>query len=252
MAEFSPEIVRQTFEKVKAKTETDISDIYKRIYQEVVHQPVEALISEIIMRESKYVNEYIYSLKSELRELSFQMIVDSGISRKVADGLWAGVTLSAKNPNVELCRKETVKFPDGRQQETSGNSAGTRKNIQEMDRLANNRNLAIGVAVAGGVAEVVSWLVVPGLSGLSIVVKAAGVVVIGAGVVSAISSQQEINRLTTEVPKTNHKTESSAKEIQQFILQVCESQSRCNTEHVLKWIDRICDALIIECQEELG
>lgn len=252
MADFNPEVVHQAFEKVKAKTGTDIRGIYNRIYQEVVHQPVEALISEIIIRESKYVNEYIYSLKSELKELSFQMIVDSGISRKVADGLWAGVTLTTKNPNVELCRKETVKFPDERQQKSSGSSAGKRKNAQEVDRLESNRNLAIGFAVAGGVAEAVSWLVVPGFSGLSIVVKVAGAVVIGAGVVNAINSQQEINRLTTEVRKTDQRTESSTKEIQQFILQVCENQSKCNTGHVSKWIDKICEALIIECREELS
>lgn len=252
MAEFNPEIVHQAFKKIKAKAGADISSIYNRIYQEVMHQPAEALISEIIMRESKYVNEYIYSLKSELKELSFQLIVDSGISRKVADGLWAGVTLSAKNPNVELCRKETANFQDVRQQKTSGSSAETRRSAQEIARLESNRNLAIGVAVAGGVAEAVSWLVVPGFSGLSIVVKAAGAVVIGAGVVYAVSSQQEINRLAAEAPKTDQRTESNAKEIQQFILQVCENQSRCNTEHVLEWIDRICEALIIECREELS
>ena len=131
MGNFNPDMISRAFEEKKKDVYAEVKKIYREISAQVSEKPPSEVVSAIIMLESKYMNEYIRSLKSEVKEMAADLVVRSGMSEDVAEILWASVMLETEMPKVELCRRESAEIPRSasKPESKSGASSG-RKRIE--------------------------------------------------------------------------------------------------------------------------
>ena len=249
MGNFNPDMISRAFEEKKKDVYAEVKKIYREIAARVSEKAPAEMVSAIIMLESKYMNEYISTLKSELKELAADLVVRSGMSEDVAEILWASVMVETEMPKVELCRRESAEIPRSasKPESKSGASSG-RKRIESLKR---ERNLSAGIAVTGAVAETVSWIIIPGMGPVSVMVKAAGIVIIGVGAANALRCQSEINRIASEPDKKVYSTAEQKEGLRNFISQVCGNQAKYNSRHLVRWLDSISENLIDQCQKEM-
>lgn len=233
----------------KEDCRTAMVAIYREIARKTMEQPVDRLAQTILLEESPAVNEYIRTLRNELKAEACKAMVDSGISESAASIAWANVMNKAGLPKASLCRREDVKVPSG----TAAPSGPSRQEREEIRRLESTRNISMGVAAAGAAVTVITCLVVPGWSGIAFAAKAAkvtGVVVVGCGAAGAVISQQkieEINRIANQaVPQG-----PTAEDIQKLVNQVCKHQCNENGRIIYEWLDAVCSELIRQCEIEL-
>jgi uncharacterized membrane protein YidH (DUF202 family) len=183
-----------------------------------------------------------------VKESSCAAIHNCGLSDAVATIIWANVMRHTGMPEVSLCRTQDVNSARTASQKTGP----TREQKEEINRLAAQRTIGVGIAAAGLAAEIITCLIVPGWTGVSGIIKVtkvAGLVIIGTGVATAASAHvrmEEINRLVEQYQK-----EDAKEELYELIRQICRHQAETNIQIVCGWLDRIFEEVIRLCDLEL-
>lgn len=226
-----------------------IAQIYDEIAKDVMNLPSDRLAQAILKQESPKVNEFILLIQKKLKEAICATIHCCGLSDAVATIIWANVMRHAGMPEVSLCRTQDVNSAKPASQKKAG---PTREQKEEINRLAAQRSIGVGIAAAGLAAEIITCLIVPGWTGVSGIIKVtkvAGLMIIGTGIGTAASAHvrlEEINRLVEQYQK-----EEAKEELHEVIRQVCKHQAETNTQIICTWLDRIFDEVIRLCDLEM-
>ena len=236
----------EIFEREKENAAGKIAGIYQQIARVVMAQPPERIVQTILQEEYQRINDYIRSLRQDLKEKACRAMVSFGFTEAVADIIWANTMTCVSLPKVFLCQKQDVKIPVSGNKRPAGPDPRQRAQLR---RLGTAKKAAVGAAAAGTVAEIITCLVVPGWTGVVGAAKVAGLVVIGAGAAGAAASQyqiQEINRIVNQVQNS----ESSRTDTRQVIKEICRYQCDANRKIICQWLDRVCEELILQCEME--
>ena len=236
----------EIFEREKENAAEKMAGIYQQIARVVMAQPPERIVQTILQEESQRINDYIRSLRQDLKEKACRAMVSFGFTEAVTDIIWANTMTCVSLPKVFLCQKQDVKIPVSGNKRPAGPDPRQRAQLR---RLGTAKKAAVGAAAAGTVAEIITCLVVPGWTGVVGAAKVAGLVVIGAGAAGAAASQyqiQEINRIVNQVQNS----ESSRTDTRQVIKEICRYQCDANRKIICQWLDRVCEELILQCEME--
>lgn len=238
----------QIIAEAKNYSHKEIANIYQDIATSVMNLPSERIAQAILKQESPKVNEFILTLQKKVKEAICAAIHNCGLSEAVATIIWANVMRHTGMPEVSLCRTQDVNSARTASQKTGP----TREQKEEINRLAAQRTIGVGIAAAGLAAEIITCLIVPGWTGVSGIIKVtkvAGLVIIGTGVATAASAHvrmEEINRLVEQYQK-----EDAKEELYELIRQICRHQAETNIQIVCGWLDRIFEEVIRLCDLEL-
>lgn len=224
-----------------------MKNIYADISRKVALQSASQIAITIISEESDQINSYIRKLPRRLKAIAADFAAWSGMSESAAEIVWANVMNTVGMPKAELCRTENINLKKQPSGESVRNSrVSTQK--QELEKL--KMNYYSGVAAAGAVAGIITCLVVPGFSGVVALIKSAELLVTGAGVAGAVTTKKkidEINRIATDKSETS----GTSGESKRIISEICNKQCELNTRLILKWVDSVCEELIVRCENEL-
>lgn len=270
MNETQKHVLQELIMAKKSEVKAVLAKEYEAIAQKALTQPSERLAQCIIQEESARIVEYIRVLRQNVKDDSYQAIMQLGLSESVASIIWADVMQTAGLPKASLCQREDIKVEASaskqnttQQARRNPKTAGT-KHRAELKRLEEKRNLNIGITTVGTVATVITCLVVPGWSGVTGVLKGAEVFVSGTGVVGAVNAQSrigEINRIIAEEEKKFAQETGSVKpakqssvegQNKQMIQEICKHQCQMNVQVLSKWLDVIETELIAKCEAELA
>lgn len=250
MKSIQTEKLDQLFDEAKVYNQEQLSKIYSGIAAEVMKQPPERMAQGILKLESPKVNEFIQNLQKQMKEAVSEWVVASGLSEAVASIIWAKAMNLAQMPTVSLCKTKDVQpsMPEPRK------AGPTREQKDEINRLAAQRNVSIGVAATGLAVGVITCLIVPGWTGIAAVAKAtkvASVIVVGAGTAGAVISQHKIEEINRIVAQLDNQA-PTREEVNQVVSQVCKHQCKTNIGIINAWLDRIKTAVIDLCNKELA
>lgn len=240
--------LRAIFDEKKAQVKSDLESEYGQIANQMIQEPPERMAQCILQEESPRVNAYIRKLRKQLQQLTGEQMQKLGVSQSAAGIVWAAVKNQSELPRASLCQREDVKVPSAAQK-TSGSSTTEQK--QELGKMVNARNVSASIAAASAVAVVVTCLVVPGWPGAAGVVKAAELVVVGAGAAGAFASQQRIDEINRIVSRSQQ-ADVSRQDVRELAKQVCTHQCRTNAQIIEQWLDVERETLIAECERELA
>ncbi len=244
------EKIKSIFVKEKAKSKDRIVAIYRDIAKSVAQLPPEQLAQEVLMLESPKLNAYIQELRKELKAEACEAIASVNLSDAVANIIWANVINKAGLPKVSLCQRQKIKVDHPASEKASGPS---KTQQEEINRLESVRNLSIGVVAAGATAGIVTCLIVPGwnsVSGTVIAVKAASILIVGAGTIGAISTQRKIEEINRIVDRAE--ADAAKSDYTDVINQVCKHQCNVNGRNIHQWLDAVQEELIAQCERELS
>ena len=240
------EILR-AFDAEKQHMAKDMERIYKTIAKNVSTQPTSRIVQSIPAEESTQIGAYIRTFRQTLKAACQQQTRQLGFDQNTADIIWANVMQAAGMPRPSLCESRNMHIPSAKKVPSAG---PTPQQKQQIDRLANVKKTGIGVAAVGTAAVVATCLIVPGWTGAIGAAKAAGILVVGSGILGAVVSQkqaEEIDRLTRQPTYVT----LSSEEIQALILKICGHQHSANVEILGQWVDAVCAELLTQCEQEL-
>lgn len=236
--------LRAVFNEKKTQVRPDLEAEYGQMANRMLQEQPARMAQCILQEESPCINAYIRKLRKQLQQQTSEQMQALGVSPSAAGIVWAAVKNRSELPKASLCRREDVQIQPAAPSASGGVSA-------EQKQAVNARNVSAGIAAAGAVAAAVTCLVVPGWTGAAGIVKAAELVVVGAGAVGAVATQQriqQINRIAGRDPQAR----APKQDVRELVKQVCTHQCRTNVQIIEQWLDTECEALIAECERELA
>ena len=223
-----------------------MKNIYADISRKAASESESQMAITIISEESAQINSYIRKLPRKLKAVAVDFAAQVGMSEGLTEIVWANVMNAAGMPKAELCRTENINIKNGPIGDSVRN-ARARSNKRELEKLKKNYS---GVAAAGAVASIITCLVVPGFSGVVALIKSAELLVTGAGVAGAVSTQKKIDQIN-RIANNESVPRGMSDETKQIISEICSKQCEFNTGLILEWVDSVCKELIVQCENEL-
>lgn len=232
----------EMFSSKKEEVIYQVNNIYKQIADTITTQYPECIAQTILQEESQKINDYIIILRQELKNNACTLMTSCGLSKAVAEIVWATVMRSVSLPRVSLCKKQDVKISDNTHEQPNKFI----KEEAELKRLETTKK----VCIVGTTVGIITCLIIPGWTGLAVIGKAAGFIVACAGTVGTVVSQQQIKEINRIVNRYSNET-SQQTDIYEVIKNICKHQSGVNSKIICDWIDKLYDELIKQCEIEL-
>lgn len=237
------EIEQQFFDKIKKSgAEEKLKEIYDNIANEIINDS--SIITQIPLKESQIISKYIDDLKTDLKEVSVEIIKDSKLSEDVAIIICSKVMRKVDNPKIKTFGIIEIPFDNKIENETY--EPETNEKLQKYQTL---KNVSSGVAFASGVTTAVLCLTVPGWNGVSAAAKIVGMFLCAGSTVTAVATHKK----REDILKNQIKPEDllDHDEFKDTVTKYCTYQFESNKKVIEEWINCIFNELFDELQDEI-
>lgn len=240
------EAIDRLFIEQSANAQNGLYAIYDQIVKEMANITPDKIGSEIAKKESLLVNSYIQDIVKEVKKKGIQVMVDNGCKSYLTETGWTDIIKKTGVPQVKYCKFQNIPNVTNNIHNTA--SEQSKIYASEVSKLQKNQKIEVGVAAAGATIVGAS-LLVPGWNTAEIIFVSLGAAMLIVGGTSAIITESKIREARETGKIHNNVARPATVNLNEMLKKVTQQQCQCNIQIINEWLNKIKEALIVECDE---
>ncbi|MCM1285016.1 MAG: hypothetical protein NC213_04345 [Acetobacter sp.] len=236
MQEINEIKVNNIFDDERFQIKKEIDQIYKKIENDIIEDNV--AIENMSTNESDELEKCIDKVNYNLKEKLLVVLEELEIPTEAIEIIWSRIKRSVDYPQIKSCGTEKISYSD-----LIENSKEEYSDNQEFEKYKMIRNISGTVAGITGITTVL-LLMVPAWREISAIIKIADSVLCVGSSALAVYSHSKYNNMANSdyIPEFT---------INDYIKGVCNDQADLNKSAIIDWLDKVRDAFIKECENEM-